>query len=368
MNTKAASFMFAFAALLVLGAWASLPAGMAEAESPGTILLKDYKPVSLYKVPRTRVEKARHPAIDMHAHPGNARTEEELDRWVAIMDEVGIEKSIVLTMAVGERFDELVRLYSKYPDRFELWCGFDYRGYDQPGFGPAAVAELERCFQAGARGVGELGDKGRGMFYCETKAWGMHFNDPRMDPLLEKCGELGMPVNIHVADPIWMYQPMDNRNDGLMNALRWRLDNRPDILGHSAMIDVLEDAVRKHPKTTFIACHFANLSYDLGRLGELFDRYPNLYADNSARFAETGTIPRFVARFYEKYQDRLVYGTDMGKNPEMYRATFRMLESEDEHYYDPVFSTYHWAMHGLGLPDDVLRKVYRENALRIISR
>jgi uncharacterized protein len=368
MKSRTAALLVVFAALVLFAAWTFVPLGHAEGQSPETILLKDFKPVSLYKIPRTKVERARYPVIDMHAHPGNARTQEQLDRWVAIMDEVGIEKSIVLTMAVGERFDELVRLYSKYPERFELWCGFDYRGYDQPGFGPAAVAELERCFNAGARGVGELGDKGRGMFYCETKAWGMHFNDPRMDPLLEKCGELGMPINIHVADPIWMYEPMDARNDGLMNAFKWRLDNQPDILGHSAMIDVLEGAVKKHPGTTFIACHFANLSYDLERLGGLFDRYPNLYADNSARYSETAPIPRFVARFYEKYQDRLVYGTDMGSNPEMYRATFRMLESEDEHYYDPIFSAYHWAMNGLGLPEGVLQKIYRDNALRIISR
>jgi uncharacterized protein len=366
MNNKGTLFC-GLAAVALLAVLVFLPGTRAQEQSPETILLKDFKPVSLYKIPRTRVEKARYPAVDVHAHP-SAKTEEQLDRWVAIMDEVGIERSIILTMAVGERFDEIVRLYSKYPDRFDLWCGFDYRGYDLPGFGPAAVAELERCFRAGAKGVGELGDKGKGMFYCETKALGMHFDDPRMDPLLEKCAELGMPVNIHVADPIWMYEPMDARNDGLMNAFKWRLDNQPNILGHSAMIDVLERAVKKHPQTTFIACHFANLSYDLERMGELLDRYPNLNADISARYAETATIPRFVARFYDKYQDRLLYGTDMGNNPEMYRATFRMLESEDEHYYDPMFSAYHWAMHGLGLPDEILRKVYRENALRIIRR
>ena len=229
-----------------------------------------------------------------------------------MMDETGVRKVIVLTMATGPEFDKIYALYAKYPDRFEVWCGFDYTGYDKEGFGPAAVKELERCYKAGARGVGELGDKGKGLFYCKPPAWGMHLDDPRMDPLLEKCAELKMPVNIHVADPYWMYLPMDAKNDGLMNAYTWRLDNQPGIVGHQGMVEILERAVARHPKTTFIACHFANCCYDLSRLGQMFDKYPNLYADISARYAETAAIPRFVGRFYERYQDRLVYGTDMG--------------------------------------------------------
>ena len=165
-------------------------------------------------------------------------------------------------------------------------------GYDQPGYGPAAVAELERCFKAGAEGVGELGDKGKGLFYGKPPAWGMHLDDPRMDSLLERCGQLGMPINIHVADPMWMYEPMDRYNDGLMNAYQWRLDNQTNILSHAELLGTLERAVRKHPRTLFVACHFANCSYDLAKLGALLDKYPNLYADISARYAETAAIPR----------------------------------------------------------------------------
>jgi predicted TIM-barrel fold metal-dependent hydrolase len=335
--------------------------------SPETLLLKDFHPRSIYNVPQTTVEKAKYPAIDMHAHP-YAKTTEQLDRWVQLMDEVGIEKVIILTYTTGKNFDDLYAIYSKYPSRFELWCGFDYTGYDQPGFGPAAVKELERCYKLGARGVGELGDKGKGLFYCRpTKAWGMHLDDPRMDPLLEKCAELGMPVNIHVADPYWMYLPMDSKNDGLMNAYEWRLDNQPDIVDHDGMVDILERAVKRHPRTTFVACHFANCSNDLSRLGKLFDKYPNLYADISARYAETAAIPRSVAQFYGKYQDRLVYGTDMSANPRMYHLTFRILESADEHFYAWDYSSYHWPLYGLALDDEILKKVYRDNALKILG-
>ena len=167
------------------------------------------------------------------------------------MDAVGIQKTVLLTGAHGAEFDRLVELYSRHPDRFELWCGFDYTGHDQPGFGPAAVAELDRCFRKGAKGVGEEGDKGLGMGFGKAK--GLHFDDARMAPLLDRCGELGIPVSVHVADPIWMYQKMDETNDGMMNAVKWRLDDKPGIVDHAGMIDVLERAVRRHPRTTFIA-------------------------------------------------------------------------------------------------------------------
>ena len=336
-----------------------------ETGSVDNLKLKDYRPRSIFNVPSTKVEKARFQVIDMHSHP-YAESREIIDQWVRNMDAAGIEKTIILTMAYGTEFDSIHAEYARYPDRFDVWCGFDYSGYDQPGFGPAAVAELERCAGMGAKGVGELGDKGRGLFYCKPEAWGMHLDDSRMDPLLEKCAELGLPVSIHVADPIWMYEPMNETNDGLMNAFEWRLDNQPDIVGHAGMIDILERAVQKHPKTIFIACHFANCSYDLNKLGRLFDQYPNLYADISARYAETAPIPRFAAAFYRKYQDRLLYGTDMGYDPDMYRITFRILESDDEHFYERDQFGYHWPLNGFGLDEVILKKLYRDNALRLL--
>ncbi len=337
-----------------------------EQSQPDALLLKEFRPESIYRTPQTVVPKAKYRAIDMHAHV-YARTAEQIDRWVRLMDEAGVEKAVVLTGMTGKAFDDVCSLYAGHPDRFELWCGFDYTGYDQPGFGPAAVKELERCYKMGARGVGELGDKGKGLFYCKPPALGMHLDDPRMDPLLEKCAELRMPVNIHVADPYWMYLPMDAKNDGLMNAYRWRLDNQPGIVGHEGMMDILERAVKRHPKTTFVACHFANCCYDLNRLGRMFDRYPNLYADISARFAEVAAIPRSAGRFCEKYADRLVYGTDMHCSLDTYRITFRILESADEHFYAWSHFSYHWPLYGLALGDDVLEKVYRTNALKIFG-
>jgi uncharacterized protein len=178
---------------------------------------------------------------------------------------------------------------------------------------------------------------------------------------------LKMPVSLHVADPIWMYEPMDKHNDGLMNAYEWRLDNQPNIVKLPGMVEIFERMLEKHRGTTFIACHFMNLDYDLGHLGEVLERHPNLYADISARYAETAPIPRFAAAFYAKHAGRLVYGTDMGFDREMYRVTFRILESADEHFYEFEQFGYHWALNGFGLGDEVLKSVYHENALSILG-
>ena len=165
-----------------------IPINLIAQTNPEKLLLKDFRPKSIYNIPVTIITKGKFPIIDVHSH-AYANSEEELDLWVKNMDEAGIIKTILLTHAHGSEFDSLVNFYSKYPDRFELWCGFDYTGYDKPGFGPAAIKELERCFKRGAKGVGELGDKGKGLFYCNPPAYGMHIGDERMDPLLEKCAE-----------------------------------------------------------------------------------------------------------------------------------------------------------------------------------
>lgn len=334
-----------------------------------TLLLKNFHPKSIYNIPETTIDKAKFPVIDMHSH-AYAQSEEEIRQWVRTMDKFGIEKTIVLTMQTGRKFDSIYALYSQHEGRFEIWCGFDYTGYNEKGWGAKAVKELERCFQIGAKGVGELGDKGEGLLYSKpTPAYGMHIDDPRMKPLLEKCGELGMPINIHVAEPYWMYGPIDNHNDGLLNAAKWRIDTgKKGILLHQDLINTLETAVKQHPNTTFIACHYANCSYDLDIIERLLQKYENLYADISARYGETSPIPRRTRAFYERNQDKLIYGTDMGFNPDMYGTTFRILETNDEHFYKRKYFNYHWALHGLGLDNTILKKVYYENAQRIKGR
>jgi predicted TIM-barrel fold metal-dependent hydrolase len=341
------------------------------AQSVNELKLKDYKPVSIYKVPVTNVKKAKFPIIDFHTHD-YPKTEADLDQWVRTMDEVGIAKAMILSYSVGTSFDSVVTKFARYKDRFEIWCGFDFRDSDKPGWSEKAVQELERCYKKGARGVGELGDKGLGEFYSHpghASGFGLHIDDPRMKPLIRKCGELNMPISIHVAEDAWMYEASDEKNDGLMNAFTWKVDmTKPGILNHDQLVKTLENAVRDNPKTTFIACHLANTCSDLNMLGRLFDLYPNLYADIAARYGELAPIPKFVHAFLEKYADRIVYGTDMGMEKSMYQITYRILETNDEHFYEHERFGYHWPLYGLGLTPGTLEKIYNGNGKKILAK
>ena len=359
MKSKNAPRLFAF---LIVQSFAAV----AICQSVNDLRLKDFHPVSIYKTPQTKIEKAKYPVIDFHSHD-YPKTDKQVDEWVKTMDEVGIARSTILTYSTGTKFDSVVEKYQRYKDRFEIWCGFDYTGYDKPGWQQHALAELERCYKKGARGVGELGDKGLGEFYSKpTAGWGLHIDDPQMKPLLEKCAELHMPVSIHVAEDRWMYENADSVNDGLMNAATWKVDmSKKGILDHDQLVRTLENAVRDNPRTVFIACHLANCCSDLSQLARLFDTYPNLYADIAARYGEIAPIPRYVHEFMEKYASRIVYGTDMGPSKKMYTTTFHILETADEHFYEQWLLNYHWPLYGLSLTDATLKKIYSDNGKRI---
>lgn len=339
------------------------------AQSPDKLLLKNYRPVSIYNIPETKPQHAVFPVIDIHSHD-YASTQSDIDHWVKTMDEAGISKTIIQTYSTGKSFDSLVEKYNRYPDRFELWCGFDYTGFGKPGWSQKAVTELERCYQKGARGIGELGDKGEGELYSKpTPGKGIHIDDPLLRPLLDKCGELKMPISIHIGEDQWMYEKPDSANDGLMNAGIWHVDmNKPGKLNHAQLMAGLENALNQHPKSIFVACHLANCCADLSKLGKLLDAHPNLYADIAARYSEIAPIPRYTAAFMEKYQDRLLYGTDMGTDAGMYHITFRILETADEHFYETDLFNYHWPLYGLALPKTVLEKIYGANASMILNR
>ena len=341
-------------------------------DDPEGMLLKDWKPRSVYKVPITDIRKAKFPVIDMHAHDYTT-TEADVAKRLKVMDEVGLERSVIFTNATGTKFDSIYALYSNYPDRFDVYCGFDLTGYQENGWSERAVNELRRCVKKGAAGVGELHDKGGGL------TEGLHPDDPRMDPLFEACAELKIPVNLHVSDPIWMYEPMDSSNDGLMRSWTWRIKDKG--VDHKGLMAILANTVKRHPNTTFIASHLANCTFDLSILGKMFDENKNMYADISARFSEFSTVPRYTAAFFEKYQDRLVYGTDYGwevwdKHSDygnnttldsMYRMTFRVLETNDEHFYLTDLLGYKWPLYGLGLSDTVLKKIYHDNAMKVFD-
>lgn len=340
-----------------------LDAQQRQMREPGlqdTLLLRDYKPHSIFNTPRTNVLKAKYPAIDMHMHAprGNVDLNTAATEILKNMDESNIQKTVLFS-GTGKTFDDLAAVFGKHADRIELWCGLDFSN-----FPTSTLAELDRCAKAGAKGVGEISDKGTGYRGVEP----MHLDDPRMDPVLEKIADLGLPINVHMGDPQWMYETMDASNDLLFEALYYRRDNKKDDKDLAGMLEVLENAVRKHPRVTFVACHFANQTFDLNRLGRLLDKYPNLYADSSQRESYLAAIPRFGKQFIEKYADRIVYGTDQGSSLPMYRNTFRIWETLDEHFYAWDVANTRFALSGLGLSDATLKKLYRDNAMKVLKK
>jgi predicted TIM-barrel fold metal-dependent hydrolase len=364
MNNRRVHAYFLLATILII-------ATASYAQDVNELKLKNFRPKSIYKNPQTTITKAKYPAIDMHSHND---PNSDIEQLIKLMDESGIEKKMILTYSTGARFDSIAARYAPYKNRFEVWCGFDYSTLGQPDWPKQAIAELERCYKKGARGVGELGDKGLGEFYSKpVPGWGLHISDPRMKPLLQKCGELKMPISIHVAEDEWMYLPADSTNDGLMNSAKWKVDmSKKDILDHDQLVNTLEQAVRENPKTIFIACHLANCCADLSKLGKMLDKYPNLYADVAARFAEFSPVPRYTRAFMEKYQDRLVYGLDTDGSQLDYEkllneVSFRILETADEHFYQFTLFSYHWPLYGLSLSDKALKKIYGDNARKIIG-
>ena len=365
---KQSLFFSIAASLLLLAGCSGNKAATPQNQDPvDQLQLKDYEPVSVFQLEEHKPTAAKFSVIDMHSHPYRD-DEAGIRAWVKTLEENNIEKVIIHTKAFGEEFDRLYDLYKGISDKFEIWCGFDMTKWDQPEFPACAIAELERCYAKGAAGVGELIDKGMGeRISGKVKEPGLHFNDPKFDALFEKCGELGLPVSIHSGDPIWMYEPIDAHNDGLMNAKHWRIDlSEPGILDLDGVVNAFLECVERHPNTTFIACHLLNYNHDYARLSEIMDSHPKLWLDISARHQETCVTPRATKRFYEKYQDRLLFGTDNDPDPSMYRAQWRILETEDEHFYLDEQS-YHWPMQGIGLSDEVLKKIYHDNAVRLLD-
>jgi uncharacterized protein len=313
-------------------------------------------------VPETRVERFRFPVIDSHSHP-YAETAEEVSAWVALMDRVGVRTSFILTGATGPKLKDLSARYAgAHPGRFVMFAGLDQDGIDAPDYGERLRRRLREDVAAGAAGLGELTDKGRGLVRAGDRAY--FVDDLRFDPLWDEAGALGVPVLVHIAEPAAFYEPADERND-LRRSANWSLYGK-GTPGYAEMIAKFERVLERHPRTRFVSVHAFNLANDLGALGRLLDRHPNVDVDFAARMWELARQPFSARRFFSKYAERILFGTDNGPDAPMYLAHVRQLETQDEWFW-PADAEW-WRGYGMGLPDDVLKKVYAGNAERLLRR
>jgi predicted TIM-barrel fold metal-dependent hydrolase len=346
------------------GAWGG-PGVNATPGAMDSILVKDYAPKSSIVARESFIAKAHGPVIDVHAHV-NANTPAEVQAWVRTMDEVGVETTIILTGATGPKFDKLVELYLKpYPTRFQLYCGLDSTNFDQPDYPQRAVDELVRCYRKGARGVGELTDKGYGFGGDASvpQPKRLHPDDARLDPFWKKCAELKLPANVHIADHPSCWKPLDVYQERTPDYQHFNLYGK-DVPSYEELISIRDRTLAKHPTTRFIACHLGNQGHDLSALSKELDTYPNLYLDISARDYEVGRTPRAAAKFLASYRSRVLFGTDMGREKSMYQAWWRLFESADEFMPGRMW----WRYYGLELPAPVLAGLYRENARAVMNR
>ena len=326
---------------------------------------EEYNPSSTLVVPEHPVKRARFPVVDIHSHHYNMPTQ-DLSGVVAAMDSLNLAVLVNLSGRSGDALKgALENVRNNYPNRFVVFANVDFDGVGEPGWGSRAAAQLEQDVKNGAAGLKIY--KSLGLRNKDTEGRRIPVDDPRLDPVWEKCAELGIPVLIHSADPKSFWDPMDSRNE------RWlELKTRPrrkrsdtDPAPWQQIIDEQHRMFRRHPKTTFINAHMGWYANNLGKLAKLMDAMPNMYVGIGAIIAELGRQPRNAREFFITYQDRILFGKDSWQ-PSEFPTYFRVLETADEYF--PYHKKYHafWAMYGLDLPDQVLKKVYYKNALKLL--
>ncbi|WP_035355901.1 amidohydrolase family protein [Edaphobacter aggregans] len=339
---------------------------MVSATAEVDLRLSDFHPDSCLQTPVHVVERARFPVIDYHNHLDSTDPRQVL----SVMDQCGLEHVVNITMQVGQKaLDIMDRFNAAAPDRFSTIGWMDWSGVDQANFVQLTIDRLQRMIEHGACGIKFWKDFG--LTLRDTDGTLLRIDDDRFAPIFEACGKLDLPVMFHTADPSAFFEPIDARNERYEE-----LAAHPDWGFHHSTVSKRElveqrnRVIARHPTTTFVGAHCAESGEDLAYLSQQLEALPNLLIDISARTPELGRQPYTARAFFLKYADRILFGTDLLPEVEMYRLYFRFLETADEYFEYPSHASRQgrWNIYGLFLPEDVLRKVYRENALRLLPR
>ncbi len=346
----------------LLAAGAAL-AAVALAQQQMTI--EEYEPKSTLVVPQHPVTRAKYPFIDVHNHQGNM-SPENIDKLVRDMDSINLRVMVNLSGGNGARLKSIVQaMKGRYPDRFVVFANINFSGIEAPDWGAKAAAQLEEDIRAGAQGLKFFKNFGMDVKYPNGDR--VHVNDPKLDPIFDVCARHNIPVLIHTAEPAAFFQPIDKYNERWLELKQFPGRARPPERYPSweTLMNEQHDLFARHPKVKFINAHLGWLGGNLAELGRLMDQLPNMYTEIAAVLAELGRQPRFAREFFIRYQDRIMFGKDIWE-PSEYRTYFRVLETADEYF--PYYRKRHafWSMYGMDLPDEVLRKVYYQNAIRLI--
>jgi predicted TIM-barrel fold metal-dependent hydrolase len=339
-----------------------------------TLLLKDYEPKSMLHAAAHDTPRAKFPVIDIHNHVNDPYGDhsEEIPPAEVIrrMDRANIQKIVILTGMWGEKLQGLMdKMVKPYPDRFITFTQIDWSKIDDPNFSAEMVAQIDDAVRRGARGLKVLKDLGLGVKDNTRKF--IAVDDPRLDPIWEECGRLGIPVAIHTTDPEAFFTPLDRYNERYEELIAnptWNFSGS-QFPGKDKLLAERNHVIAMHPRTTFIALHVANWPENLDAVSSWLDKYPNMYVEFGAREAELGRQPRRARKFFLDYQDRILFGTDAEPVEKMYANYFRWLETADEYFpYSGYPGQGRWMIYGMELPDGVLEKVYHKNAEKIFAQ
>jgi uncharacterized protein len=356
---------FSLAAAPLLAALASLHALAQQPPAPQTLTFEEYEPKSTLVVPEHQTPRARFPFVDIHSHHNNL-TPEYVDKLVREMDSINLRVLVNLSGGTGERLKQVVAaMKGRHPHRFVVFANLSFGDLNEPGYGRRAAARLEQDVKNGAQGLKIF--KNFGMDLKRASGERVKVDDPEFDPVWEACARLRIPVLIHTAEPPPFFQPIDRHNERWLELKQFPQRARPPekYPSFETLMEERNRMLAKHPKTTFILAHLGYHGSDLARLGKLFDAYPNAYVDIAAVLAEIGRQPYTARDFLIKYQDRVLFGKDIYE-PSEYTYYFRVMETRDD--YIEYYRRRHafWRMYGLYLPDEVLKKIYYKNAVRLV--
>ncbi len=388
---------------LVLGASANpkMSHGISQPESqagsePQPLPLADYEPKSMLHAQETYVERAAFPVVDVHTHitvSAKSKNGVELaaertylgkpDELLSVMDRKNIRAMVNLTGGYDEGLADVIAKYDKaFPGRFYSLTEPCYSRFLEPKYSQIQADAIERAHRAGAKGLKIL--KTLGLYLRENITSGklVKIDDPRFDLMWDACGQFNMPVAIHISDPVAFFTPTDRFNERyeeLHNHPDWSFYDH-DFPSNAELLEARNRVIARHPRTNFLVLHVGNFAENLDNVSENLDRFPNMTVDLAARIGELGRQPRRSRRFFERYQDRILFGTDATPhgdafpqqvfNDKLYEIYYRFLETEDEYFdYAPVKvpPQGRWRIYGIGLPHSILEKVYNQNAARMLQ-
>jgi predicted TIM-barrel fold metal-dependent hydrolase len=382
--------------LCASGMQASSHRTLSDATKPPTPLpLSEYEPRSMLHAPETHVTRARYPVIDIHTHLSWSQKSEKgvslvgertfaapPSELLPVMDRKNLRTLVNLTGGYGDGLREAVSKYDKaHPGRFCTFTEPSYSRFLEPDYPKLQADAIAHAHANGAGGLKIL--KTLGLFLRENITSGrlVPVDDRRFDPMWDACGQLNMPVAMHISDPIAFFTPTDRFNERyeeLHNHPDWSFYDH-DYPSNADLLEARNRIIARHPNTQFLLLHVGNFAENLENVSENLDRFPNMTVDIAARIGELGRQPRATRKFFDKYQDRILFGTDATPHGEdvpqqyfgdqLYEIYFRFLETEDEYFdYAPaaIPPQGRWRIYGLGLPDQILRKLYTENAARLL--